>query len=139
MGFVLAGLGNPGKKYRDTRHNIGFMVVDYFAERYGLSFSSTRWDGLISRSRVWGEHVCFVKPETYMNRSGRAVAGVSRFYDVDVQSILVIHDDLDMSVGRVKLVKGGGAGGHNGIRSIVQNLGSNDFFPFKDGYWQAGK
>ncbi len=138
MGFILAGLGNPGAKYHDTRHNIGFMVLDYLAGHYGLRFSANKWDGLMARARVWGEQVYFVKPETYMNRSGKAVAAISRFYNIPLQSLLVVHDDLDMAVGRVKLVKGGGAGGHNGICSLVEHLGSHDFYRLKIGIGRPG-
>lgn len=138
MGFVIAGLGNPGSQYENNRHNIGFMFVDYLAVKHGLDWSRCKWDGLLSRSSLWGARVCLIKPSAYMNRSGRAVAGVSNYYNIVPEDILVIHDDLDMSVGRIKLVKGGGTGGHNGIRSIVQDLGSTDFYRLKVGIGRPG-
>ena len=138
MGYIIAGLGNPGSQYENNRHNVGFMFVDYLALRYGLQWSRSKWDGSISRSSLWGDRVCLIKPTAYMNRSGRAIAGVSNYYDIVPDDILVVHDDLDMSVGRIKLVKGGGTGGHNGIRSIVQDLGSNDFYRLKIGIGRPG-
>ena len=138
MGFIIAGLGNPGTKYATNRHNIGFMCVDYLAESCQVNWSRSKWDGSIAQTRQWGERIWFVKPETYMNRSGRTIAGVSRYYDVDPERILVIHDDLDMHLGRVKLVRSGGTGGHNGIRSAVEWLGTNDFFRLKIGIGRPG-
>jgi len=138
MGYIIAGLGNPGSQYENNRHNVGFMFVDYLALGFGLQWSRSKWDGSISRSSLWGDRVCLIKPTAYMNRSGKAVAGVSSYYGIVPDDILVVHDDLDMSVGRIKLVKGGGTGGHNGIRSIVQDLGSNDFYRLKIGIGRPG-
>lgn len=138
MGYIIAGLGNPGSQYENNRHNVGFMFVDYLALRCGLQWSRSKWDGLISRSSLWGDRVCLIKPLAYMNRSGKAIAGISNYYDIVPDNILVVHDDLDMSVGRIKLVKGGGTGGHNGIRSIVQDLGANDFYRLKIGIGRPG-
>lgn len=138
MEFVIAGLGNPGTGYEHNRHNVGFMFVDHFASRYNLSWSRSKWDGLVIRSLLWGERICLVKPDTYMNRSGRCVAGTANYYNIENERIVVVHDDLDMNPGRIKLVKGGGAGGHNGIRSIVQHLGTNDFYRLKIGIGRPG-
>lgn len=138
MAFIIAGLGNPGSQYENNRHNIGYMLVDYLSARYGLQWSRSKWDGDLSRSTLWGERVCLIKPSAYMNRSGKAVAGISNYYGIKTDDILVVHDDLDMGVGRLKLVKGGGAGGHNGIRSIVQDLGSGEFYRLKIGIGRPG-
>ena len=138
MTFIIVGLGNQGSKYEGTRHNVGFMLVDYLAEKHGLSFSPVKWQAFGARSGLWGERVWLLKPQTYMNRSGIAVAGMADYYDVKKQNILVVHDDLDMNVGRIKLVNGGGTGGHNGIKSIVQHLGSPDFYRLKIGIGRPG-
>lgn len=138
MAFIIAGLGNHGSKYEGTRHNVGFMLVDYLAVRHGLEFSPVKWQALAARTNLWDERVWLVKPQTYMNRSGISVAGVAEYYDVDNRNILVVHDDLDMNVGRIKLVDGGGTGGHNGLKSIVQHLGSPDFFRLKIGIGRPG-
>lgn len=138
MEFVIAGLGNPGSGYEHNRHNVGFMFVDYFASRYNLNWSRSKWDGLVIRTSLWGERVCLVKPDTYMNRSGRSVTGTAHYYHVESEQIVVVHDDIDMNPGRIKLVKGGGAGGHNGIRSIVQHLGTNNFYRLKIGIGRPG-
>lgn len=138
MGFMIAGLGNPGSQYEQNRHNIGFMLVDYLTRKHDLQWSRSKWDGLICRTSLWGESVYLVKPSAYMNRSGRAVAGVANYYNILPDNTLIVHDDLDMNVGRIKLVKGGGSGGHNGIRSIVQELGSADFYRLKIGIGRPG-
>jgi len=138
MGFLVAGLGNPGSKYEYNRHNIGFMLVDHLALSHSIQWSRCKWDGVVARSSLWGTRVCLVKPQTYMNRSGRTIAGVAGYFDIDAEHILVVHDDLDMNVGRVKLVQGGGTGGHNGIRSTVQCLGTNNFYRLKIGIGRPG-
>ena len=138
MAFIIAGLGNHGSKYVGTRHNVGFMFVDYLAESYGLEFSPVKWQALAVRHGLWGKRVWLIKPQTYMNRSGISVAGVADYYNVEKHNILVVHDDLDMTVGRIKLVEGGGTGGHNGIKSIVQHLGTPDFFRLKIGIGRPG-
>ncbi len=131
--WIIAGLGNPGKKYYGTRHNVGFHIVDRLAEHFGFSVSGNKWDGLYHRTQVWGQPICFVKPQTFMNRSGQAVARFAGFYKTPMNRILIIHDDIDMHCGRLKLVTGGGSGGHNGIRSIISCLGTGDFHRLKFG------
>ncbi len=136
--FVLAGLGNPGNKYKKTRHNIGFMFADWFGSIHGADFTPDKHQALSTDVRLNDARVHLLKPQTYMNRSGRAVAGFIRYYDVDHSRLLVVHDDIDMHPGRVKLVEGGGTGGHNGIRSIVQELGGGDFYRLKIGVGRPG-
>jgi PTH1 family peptidyl-tRNA hydrolase len=137
--FLIVGLGNPGPQYKDTRHNVGFMAVDELARHWGDSLSATKWDAGFCRLARWNATLTLIKPMTFMNLSGRAVVEFVNFYKIPVTNVLVIHDDLDMHPGRLKLVRGGGAGGHNGIRSMTQSLGSNDFFRLKIGIGRPGK
>lgn len=137
--FLIIGLGNPGSKYNDTRHNVGFIVVDELASRWGDRLATQKWDAFSCRISQWGARLTLVKPMTFMNLSGRSVAEFVHFYRISIENIVVIHDDLDMHPGRLKLVQGGGAGGHNGIRSITQHLGSNGFFRLKIGIGRPGK
>ncbi|WP_163339622.1 aminoacyl-tRNA hydrolase [Desulfopila sp. IMCC35008] len=137
--LLLIGLGNPGAKYDFNRHNVGFLIIDELARRWGFSLSAGKWQSQSCRERKWGSRVLMVKPQTFMNRSGQAVAEFAKFYKIPLQHIIVIHDDLDMHPGRLKLVQGGGAGGHNGIRSITQSLGGNDFFRLKIGIGRPGR
>ncbi len=137
--FVVAGLGNPGAQYEQTRHNIGFIFADWLGARHGAEFSGDKHRALSAMIRVDGARVYLLKPQTFMNRSGQAVAGFVRYFDVDPSHLLVVHDDIDMHPGRIKLVKGGGTGGHNGIRSIVKELGISDFFRLKIGVGRPGQ
>jgi PTH1 family peptidyl-tRNA hydrolase len=125
--YLIVGLGNPGQQYSGTRHNVGFMMLDYFAGKNKLTFTDSKWKALISKATVWDESVILLKPETYMNLSGTAVAQAAHFYKLQPANIIIIHDDLDMEFGRIKLVSGGGDGGHKGIRSIIEQLGTKDF------------
>ncbi len=137
--FLVVGLGNPGTKYEKTRHNVGYMVVDEIARRYDFTLNMEKWDAHSAKEKLWGENICFVKPTTYMNLSGRSIAKFRNFYKIENNNILIIHDDLDMKTGRLKMVKGGGAGGHNGIRSLVGNLGTADFYRMKVGIGRPGQ
>lgn len=131
--FLVAGLGNPGEKYHLTRHNIGFLFLDYLADRLRVHFSATKWQSDAAKAMLGTEQVLLLKPQTFMNLSGNAVAGAAVFYKIPPEKIIVIHDDLDMPLGRVKVVVNRGTGGHNGIRSIVSLLGSRDFIRIKAG------
>jgi PTH1 family peptidyl-tRNA hydrolase len=131
--YLIVGLGNPGQQYSGTRHNVGFMMLDYFAGKNKLTFTDSKWKALISKATVWDESVILLKPETYMNLSGTAVAQAAHFYKLQPANIIIIHDDLDMEFGRIKLVSGGGDGGHKGIRSIIEQLGTKDFPRLKIG------
>jgi PTH1 family peptidyl-tRNA hydrolase len=138
--FLVVGLGNPGDEYVATRHNAGFMVVDELARRFGVSINQHKWQAYSTQLVLWGSKICLLKPDTYMNLSGKAVARYVDFYKVEPGKIIIIHDDLDMSPGRIKLVAGGGGtGGHNGIRSLVQWLGTSDFIRLKLGIGRPGK
>ena len=120
---VVAGLGNPGEQYRDTRHNIGFMVLDQLASRAGIQLKKKGYSGLYALGRLSGKEVCMLQPQTFMNLSGESVTAAVKGLKVGIESIVVIHDDLDMPLGRVKIKVGGGHGGHNGIRDISAKLG----------------
>jgi len=131
--FLFIGLGNPGRDYHLTRHNIGFFFIDYFAGVNGWQVDTLKMQGLFCQGRAYGVQVICLKPQTYMNRSGLCVRSFVDYFKVDLDRILVLHDDIDLGSGRVKMVSKGGAGGHNGIRSIVQHLGTQDFARMKIG------
>ncbi|MEW6518793.1 MAG: aminoacyl-tRNA hydrolase [Thermodesulfobacteriota bacterium] len=131
--FLVAGLGNPGEKYHLTRHNIGFLFLDYLAEQLRVNYTATKWQADGARAMLGHEQVLLLKPRTFMNLSGQAVAAAAVFYKIPPEKVIVIHDDLDMPLGRIKVVVNRGTGGHNGIRSIVALLGSKDFIRIKAG------
>lgn len=131
--FLVAGLGNPGEKYHSTRHNIGFLFLDYLAEKLCVNFTAAKWQADTAKAMFGNEQVLLLKPQTFMNLSGNAVAGAALFYKIPPEKIIVIHDDIDMPFGRVKVVVNRGTGGHNGLRSIVSLLGSKDFIRIKIG------
>ena len=136
--FLVTGLGNPGAAYEKTRHNVGFMLADWLAELQGAVFSADKHQGVSTAIRIGGKKIYLLKPQTFMNRSGRSVASFMRYFNLHPAKLLVVHDDIDMHPGRIKLVEGGGTGGHNGIRSIVGELGTNDFFRLKIGIGRPG-
>ena len=124
---LIVGLGNPGREYTSNRHNVGFQIADRYAAAHGLTFSKIQGKAIIAAGRVDAVRVILAKPQTFMNDSGRAVGALVNFYKVPQQRMLVIFDDLDLPYGAVRLRSEGGAGGHNGMRSIIQHLGSNQF------------
>ena len=131
---MIAGLGNPGSKYVMTRHNTGFMAVDALASNYNISlkpFKTQRYE--IGEGLVSNQPVLLMKPLTYMNKSGEAISHTLNYYDILPSSLLVVHDDIDMPLGLFKFTKGGGSGGHNGIRSIINFIGTNGFPRLKIG------
>ncbi len=123
--MLLVGLGNPGPVYADNRHNIGFMAVDRIVARHGLGSYRSRFQGLVAEGQMGGTKVLALKPMTYMNESGRAVGEAMRFYKIDPADIVVIHDEIDLTPGKIRVKKGGGHAGHNGLRSIDQHIGSD--------------
>lgn len=126
--LLVVGLGNPGPNYAKTRHNVGFMVIDLLAQRVGSAFKVHKRSGAeIATGRLSGRSVVLAKPRCYMNESGRQVGPLAKFYSVPPGDLIVVHDDLDLEFGRVRLKLGGGEGGHNGLRSIVNALGTKDF------------
>lgn len=126
---LIVGLGNPGKEYGDTRHNIGFMFLDFLNESWHFEpFQSTpKWKGSAAAGIREGEKTILLKPETYMNRSGESVRSVMDFFKIPVDDIIVIHDDLDIASGSFKIAKGSGAAGHNGVADLIEKLGTKDF------------
>ena len=125
--LLIAGLGNPGKKYAQNRHNVGFHILDLLAEKHGLVFDKKQAKAEVAAGRIAGQRVCLVKPQTYVNESGQAVGAIARFYKVDPADVLVIYDELDLPQGTIRLRPRGSSGGHNGIKSIIDHLGTQDF------------
>jgi PTH1 family peptidyl-tRNA hydrolase len=132
LDLLVAGLGNPGRDYAATRHNVGFLVADELARRHGGSFRS-KFSGELSELRVDGARVALLKPQTYMNESGRSVAAAARFFKVAPAHLLVVHDEVDLEPGRLQARLGGGLAGHNGLRSVAQALGTSDFLRLRVG------
>ncbi len=132
LDLLVVGLGNPGRDYARNRHNVGWMVVDELARRHGGSWRS-KFNGQITDVRVDGHKVGLFKPETYMNESGRAVRAAAQFYKVEPDAILVVHDESDLDAGRLQARAGGGLAGHNGLRSVAQHLGTQDFLRLRVG------
>jgi len=130
---LIVGLGNPGREYEDTRHNIGYMVVDNFVKVNNLGTFTEKFNGLILKTLYNDEQIIIVKPLSFMNLSGDVVRKVVDYYKIDINDILIIHDDLDMPVGKIKLKVGGSSGGHNGIKDIANKLGNENFKHLKIG------
>jgi PTH1 family peptidyl-tRNA hydrolase len=130
---LLVGLGNPGPGYAGNRHNLGFMVADLLAGRMGGRFKSHRTGCDVLEGRLAGRRVVLAKPRTYMNLSGGPVAGAARFFKIELDNLVVVHDDLDLPFGTIRLKRGGGEGGHNGLRSITKSLGSKDYLRVRFG------
>ncbi|MGI5854040.1 MAG: aminoacyl-tRNA hydrolase [Bacillota bacterium] len=125
--FLLVGLGNPGTKYEYTRHNIGFQVIELLARRAGIRVNRREMQALVGQGVLCGRDVILVKPQTYMNASGEAVGPLARRYDIALDSLLVIVDDMDLPLGRIRFRGSGSSGGHNGLKSLIAHLGSEDF------------
>jgi PTH1 family peptidyl-tRNA hydrolase len=132
LDLLVVGLGNPGREYARNRHNVGHLVVDELARRHGGSWKS-KFNGQIAEIRLDGHKVALLKPETFMNESGRAVSGATRFYKLEPSEVLVAHDEGDFELGRLELKVGGGLSGHNGLRSIAQHLKTQDFLRLRIG------
>ena len=124
---MIVGLGNLGPRYAKNRHNIGFQIVDELAEEHGLRFDKRQFKAQIALGNIEGQRVLLVKPQTYMNLSGEAVQPLTSYYKVELEDLMVVFDDMDLPVGVIRLRPFGGAGGHNGMKSIIQRLGSNQF------------
>lgn len=137
--YIVIGLGNPGKKYENTRHNVGFMVIDKLAETYGISISKLKFKALIGEGKIGTKKVVLVKPQTYMNLSGEAVREIFNFYKEEPEKFLLIYDDLDTGLGNIRIRKKGSAGTHNGMRSVVSQLGFSDFPRIRIGIGSNGE
>lgn len=132
--FVIVGLGNPGKKYENTRHNAGFISIDALADKYGISISEKKHKALCGSGVIEGNKVLLVKPQTFMNLSGESVRAVMDFYKIDPEEdMLVIYDDISLAPGNIRIRKKGSAGGHNGIKSIIAHAGTQNFMRIKVG------
>lgn len=138
--FIIVGLGNPTNEYAGTRHNVGFDVIDQIADKYNISVTERKHRAFCGKGVIGGQKVILVKPQTYMNLSGESVRSVLDFYKVDVETeVLVIFDDVSLDVGQLRIRKKGSAGGHNGIKNIIQHLGTNVFHRIKVGVGEKPK
>lgn len=138
MEWAVVGLGNPGEGYARTRHNMGYMVLDVLGKEEGIPFSQKRFDARIGRGILSGKDVLLVKPETYMNRSGFAVVRFANFYRLDLGRMIIVHDDIDLPLGDVRVKAGGGSAGHRGIESIMRETGRADFIRVRIGIGRPG-
>ena len=138
LDLLVAGLGNPGPRHERDRHNVGWMVVDELARRRDMSFKS-KFSGRVGETRVDDHRLALLKPETYMNESGRSISAAARYYKIAPEDLLVVHDDVDLELGRLQARAGGGLAGHNGLRSIAQALGTSDFLRLRIGVGRPGR
>lgn len=131
--YVIVGLGNPGREYADTKHNVGFRVIDKLADKYNIDVTKFKHKALVGDGMINGKKVMLIKPQTYMNLSGESVKEVMSFYKVDVENMIVIYDDTSLGLSMIRLREKGSAGGHNGIKSIINHMGSDTFNRVKVG------
>ncbi len=127
ISHIVVGLGNPGKDYAFTRHNAGFLALDYMSDILKVKINRSKYKALVAEAVIDGKRVLLMQPQTYMNNSGEAVSEAARFYKIKPENIIVIFDDISLPVGKMRIRKSGSAGGHNGIKSIIEHLGSQDF------------
>lgn len=125
--YLIAGLGNPGSKYENTRHNMGFKAVDAIADELGIEIRKSKFQGLIGEGKLGAEKVLLLKPQTYMNLSGNSIREAAMYYDIPRENLIVIYDDMDLPVTSIRIRKSGGPGTHNGMKSVVSQLGIKDF------------
>ena len=138
LDLLVAGLGNPGREYAHTRHNVGWMVVDELARRHGASWKG-KFSGRLAELRIDDHRIALLKPETFMNESGRSVGAAARFFKLEPDAVLVVHDEIDLEPGRLQARRGGGLAGHNGLRSIAAHLGTQDFLRLRVGVGRPGR
>lgn len=138
--YIIAGLGNPSKEYKNTRHNIGFDVIDFLADKHGIDVTTIKHKALVGKGIINGEKVILVKPQTYMNLSGESLIDVCQYYKIDVESeLIVIYDDIALDVGAIRVRKNGSAGGHNGMKNIIQHLSTEKFMRIRMGVGEKPK
>lgn len=125
--YLIIGLGNPGKRYENTKHNIGFITIDYLAEKHNIKVNKIKHKALVGEGFISGEKIMLIKPQTFMNLSGQSVREAMDYYKVDSQNLLIIYDDIDIPMGSLRIRKKGSAGTHNGMRSIIQQISSDEF------------
>jgi len=138
LDLLVAGLGNPGREYARNRHNVGWLVVDELARRHDGSWRA-KFNGQLAEIRIDGHKVALLKPETFMNDSGRSVQAAVKFFKLDPDAVLVVHDEGDLELGRLQARIGGGAGGHNGVRSVIEHLGTPEFMRLRVGVGRPGR
>jgi PTH1 family peptidyl-tRNA hydrolase len=138
LDLLVVGLGNPGREYAGNRHNVGWMVVEELARRHGASWKG-KFNGQLAELRLDGHRVALLKPETFMNESGRSVGAAARFYKLDPEAVLVVHDEIDLDSGRLQARKGGGLAGHNGLRSVAAHLRTPEFLRLRVGVGRPGR
>jgi peptidyl-tRNA hydrolase, PTH1 family len=138
LDLLIAGLGNPGREHARDRHNVGWMVIEELARRHGASFRS-KFSGRLAETRLGEARVALLEPETYMNESGRSISAAARFFKTAPEDVVVVHDDVDLEVGRLQARLGGGLAGHNGLRSIAQALGTPEFTRLRIGVGRPGR
>lgn len=134
--FLIVGLGNPGVEYAATRHNIGFDMITYLSDKYNIPVNSREGKALVGKGILAGEKVMLAQPQTYMNLSGESVRALMDYYKIDIEDLLVIYDDISLDVGQIRMRGKGSAGGHNGIKSIIQHTGTQEFARIKIGVGQ---
>ena len=137
--LIIAGLGNPGKEYENTRHNAGFMVLDALADKLGADISEKKHKALCGKAVIGGQKVILLKPQTYMNSSGESIRAAADYYKVDPEDILVVYDDISLAPGQIRIRKKGSAGGHNGIKNIIAMTGTQNFMRIKVGVGEKPK
>ncbi len=125
--YIIVGLGNPGRRYEHTRHNIGFITVDYLAEKHGIRINKIKHKALVGEGMISGQKVLLVKPQTYMNLSGQSVREILSFYKPEIANLIVVYDDVDLPMGRLRIRPSGSSGTHNGMRSIIYDIQRDDF------------
>lgn len=130
---LVVGLGNPGKEYEKTRHNVGFMVLDALAKQYNVNYSKNKFQGLYGELIINGEKIIFLKPQKYMNLSGEVIKSFLNFYKISISDMLIFHDDLDLPCGKIRIKQKGSSGGHNGLKDIEKNIGTQEYNRVKIG------
>ena len=136
--FVIVGLGNPGKKYEKTRHNMGFLAIDKLAEKHDIKVNKLKHKALTGDGFIFGQKALLVKPQTYMNLSGESMREIVSYYDIDLEDLIVIYDDFDLEIGTIRIRKKGSAGSHNGMKSIIGQIQSKDFPRIRIGIGKSG-
>lgn len=136
MMYLIVGLGNPEKEYANTRHNMGFDTINKLAEKNGIAINKEKFNALYEKGIIYGEKVILVKPQTYMNLSGKAIKEFVDFYKIDLDKIIIIYDDIDTDIGEIRIRKQGGSGSHNGMKSVISEIDSNDFTRIRIGIGQ---
>ena len=131
--ILLVGLGNPGDKYADTRHNVGFTFIDSLAKKISLDINQSKFLSLYAKYHKRDQEVFLAKPQTFMNESGKAVKEIKNFYKISIDKIIVVFDDIDLNIGQIRIKIGGGSGGHNGVKSIIEELSTDNFIRIRIG------